>query len=225
MSLFESARFVTSVAEFGELAAAPLEMLPEVAFVGRSNSGKSSVINVLANRRQLAFSSKTPGRTQMLNFFELTGAEGDRRVACAYLVDLPGYGFARADARQRASWDELAGGYLRARRCLACVVLVMDARRPFLPADESLLAWIAGRAEPHDVRVVLLLNKADQLGRADRAQLVRHAEARAQTLPFAASALPFSALKRDGIDALRELLAANLSDARRRNSPRIIARV
>jgi len=134
--LFHSARFATSVAESVQLNAAELAMLPEVAFVGRSNAGKSSAINTLTQQRQLAFASKTPGRTQLLNFFALSRrlATG-RSEAVAYLVDLPGYGFAKVDDATRIRWDQLVGGYLQSRRMLVGVVLVMDARRPLLGAD------------------------------------------------------------------------------------------
>jgi len=146
--LFHSARFATSVAESVQLNAAELAMLPEVAFVGRSNAGKSSAINTLTQQRQLAFASKTPGRTQLLNFFALSRrlATG-RSEAVAYLVDLPDYGFAKVDDATRIRWDQLVGGYLQSRRMLVGVVLVMDARRPLLGADEELIG--SGRGGQH----------------------------------------------------------------------------
>lgn len=215
MTLFETARFTTSVATFAELNAAALEMLPELAFVGRSNSGKSSIINTLANRRQLAYASKTPGRTQLLNFFELsTRAPDGANVASAYAVDLPGYGFAKVDATKRATWDELAGGYLATRRFLVGVVLVMDARRPLVPADEVLLDWLARRALPVPLRVHLLLNKSDQLNRAERAAALRLVQQRIATLPLEASAQMFSARTRDGLEDLQATLDTILAQAR-----------
>jgi len=215
MTLFESARFTTSVASFSELNAAPLAMLPEVAFVGRSNAGKSSVINTLANRRQLAYASKTPGRTQLLNFFELSErSNGEPPVPRAYAVDLPGYGFAKVDARQRQSWDELAGGYLATRRYLVGVVLVMDARRPLTPADEALLAWITQRPDSARLRVHLLLNKADQLNRAERTAALRLVEQRAATLPLHVTAQLFSARTRDGLELLQATLDRIIDEAR-----------
>ncbi|HXF46894.1 MAG TPA: ribosome biogenesis GTP-binding protein YihA/YsxC [Burkholderiaceae bacterium] len=213
MNLFESARFVVSVAELQQLNDAPLAMLPEVAIVGRSNAGKSTLINVLANQRQLARVSKTPGRTQLLNFFELSQktATGER-AARAYLVDLPGYGFAKVDPAKRAAWDELAGGYLRVRRCLAGVVLVMDARRPLLPVDEALLAWLIAR-DHGALRLVLVLTKSDQLRRAERVEALRLVEQRLARLPLPATALLFSALTREGVDELRAALEALLAAA------------
>jgi GTP-binding protein len=205
---FESASFTISVAELEQLKRAPLAMVPEVAFAGRSNAGKSTVINVLTAQRQLAHASKTPGRTQLLNFFQL--AEPDptgRPQVVAYLVDLPGYGFARVNEQTRSRWDELVGGYLAGRRLLAGVVVVMDARRPLATADEHLLAWLAARGDAARLRVHLLLNKADQIGRAERARAQAAAERRAEALPMPVSVQLFSGLKREGIEELRETLA------------------
>lgn len=215
MTLSESARFIVSVASLGDLNSAPLAMLPELAFVGRSNAGKSSVINSLAGRRQLAFASKTPGRTQLLNFFELSvRAAPGVRTPIAYAVDLPGYGFAKVDAQKRASWDELAGGYLVARRCLAGVVVVMDARRPLAPADEVLVSWLCRREFPEALRVHLLLNKADQLARAERAAALKSVEARLGLLPLEATAQLFSARTREGLEPLQETVEAIVASAK-----------
>jgi GTP-binding protein len=209
--LFESARFVTSVAEGAQLQSAALAMLPEIAAVGRSNSGKSSTINALANRRQLAHASKTPGRTQLLNFFELSqpGA-GRERQPVGYLVDLPGYGFAKVDNATRLRWDQLVGGYLHTRRMLAGVLLVMDARHPLKPADEELIAWLTGREDAHRLRLHLLLNKCDQLSTTERRAALATAEARAHDLPLPTSVQLFSATTRDGLDELRLALRSML---------------
>jgi GTP-binding protein len=215
MTLFESAQFSTSVASFSELNAAPLAMLPEVAFVGRSNAGKSSVINALANRRQLAYASKTPGRTQLLNFFQLSERAADgSSLARAYAVDLPGYGFAKVDASKRAAWDELAGGYLATRRYLVGVVLVMDARRPLVQADEIMLAWLSRHDHASRMRVHLLLNKSDQLNRAEQTAALRSVEQRIALLPLSATAQLFSARTRDGIARLHETLERIIAEAR-----------
>ena len=208
MLRFESARFTVSVAELEQLNRAPLAMVPEIAFVGRSNAGKSTVINVLTAQRQLAHASKTPGRTQLLNFFELSARDpaGAPRVL-GYLVDLPGYGFARVHEDTRSRWDQLVGGYLSTRRLLAAVVLVMDARRPLAAVDEHLLAWLASRDDAERLRVHLLLNKADQIGRAEQARVRAQAEHRAESLPMPVSVQLFSALKRAGLDELRMTLS------------------
>jgi GTP-binding protein len=206
--IFETALFALSVAELAEINSARLALLPEIAFVGRSNAGKSSVINVLTNQRRLAFASKTPGRTQLLNFFSLSRRDSAGSLEpCAYLVDLPGYGYARVDDATRQRWDQLVGGYLQTRRMLAGVVLVVDARRGLLTADAGLLAWMAGRERPDALHVHLLLNKCDQLTARER-QVARHAaELRADALPMPTSVQLFSALKRDGVDELRSVLA------------------
>jgi GTP-binding protein len=211
---FESARFATSVARLDALNDAALPMLPELAFVGRSNSGKSSAINVLTRQRRLAYASKTPGRTQLLNFFTLDGrastvpgAPAEPWKPCAHLVDLPGYGFAKVDEGTRSSWDRLVGGYLSTRRLLAGVVLVMDARHALREADEALLGWLQGRADTQRLRVHFLLNKADQLGRSAQAEVLRRAQERAEQAPLAVSVQLFSALERTGLAELEMTLA------------------
>lgn len=212
--LFHSARFVTSVGDAEQLNHADLAMLPEVAFVGRSNAGKSSAINALTQQRQLAFASKTPGRTQLLNFFALSRKDAaGRSVPVAYLVDLPGYGFAKVDASTRTGWDQLAGRYLQTRRLLAGVVLVMDARRPLLSADEELIAWLTGRSDAARLRLHLLLTKADQLGQAERRAVLGHAEQRAVDLVLPTSVQLFSAPKKDGVAELQDSVATMLPPA------------
>jgi GTP-binding protein len=208
---FESAEFATSVAELEALNRAGLAMLPELAFVGRSNAGKSTAINLLTQRRRLAFASKTPGRTQMLNFFAVCDdAPLPERRVCAYLVDLPGYGFAKTDLQTRERWDSLVGGYLCSRRMLRGVVLVMDARRPCLPADEELIAWICRREDVDRFRLHMLLSKSDQIGTAQRRAALARAEARAEELPLATSVQLYSALDRSGLEELRETAAQML---------------
>lgn len=134
--------------------------MPELAFVGRSNAGKSSAINAICQRRRLAFASRTPGRTQALNFFAL-GRE-DQPVA-AYLVDTPGYGYAAAPLAVRGHWDHLAGRYLSERAALRAVVLVLDCRREVTDLDRHLLSFL-GPATP----VLILMAKSDKLGFAER---------------------------------------------------------
>ena len=212
--LFASAEFATSVAELHALGDAPLALLPELAFVGRSNSGKSTAINLLTQQRRLAFSSKTPGRTQMLNFFAVQDdAPLAERQCCAYLVDLPGYGFAKTDALTRNRWDALVGGYLYERRTLRGVVLVMDSRRPCLPADEELIAWICRRPDLDTFRLHMLLSKADQVGTMEGRAALARAERRAEELPMPTSVQLYSALDRRGLDELRETAAQILEEA------------
>jgi GTP-binding protein len=211
--LFQSAQFATSVAESAELNRAELLLRPELAFVGRSNAGKSSAINALTQQKQLAFASKTPGRTQLLNFFGLSrrGAGGERELA-AYLVDLPGYGFAKVDDATRERWDLLVGDYLATRRMLAGVVLVMDARRPLQLADEDLLGWLQRRERPELLRLHLLLSKADQLSTTQKREALAIAEARAELLPMPTSVQLFSAPKREGLAELQDALGQVLDE-------------
>jgi GTP-binding protein len=169
----------------------------EVAVAGRSNAGKSSAINTLTERRSLARTSKTPGQTQLINFFELTPG---RR-----LVDLPGYGFAKVPPRVRAHWQELVGGYLETRNSLTGLMLIVDARRGLSDDDRGLIGWAAQRGR----RVHVLLNKSDKLSRteAQRAFATLGAE-----LPMQASAQLFSAVSREGVEEARRALEALLEN-------------
>ena len=197
MKTFSQAVFLAAA---GRPADFPAPGPPEVAFAGRSNVGKSSAINALLGRKRLAFTSKTPGRTQTINFFDL--GDGTR------LVDLPGYGYARVPQPLRAQWAELVGGYLRSARPLAAVVVVMDARHPFTPLDRQLLEWLG------DARVLVLLSKADKLTRAQQAATLKevgvlaHAELRL-----------FSSVTRQAVDECRDLLQAWLQQVRGNKKP------
>lgn len=181
-----------SQAAFLRAAGRPEDLPPpaarEIAFAGRSNVGKSSAINALLGRRALARTSKTPGRTQTINFYGL-GTD-------AVLVDLPGYGYARVPQALRAQWGQLVDAYLRSRGEPAAVVVVMDARHPLTALDEQLLGWIK------DATRVILLSKADKLTKtAQRAalDLVRRRFPRLE-------ARLFSSVTRQGVDECRTLL-------------------
>jgi GTP-binding protein len=193
MSLFSNAEFIASVGKLSEL---PAEGVPEIVFAGRSNVGKSSAINALVQRRRLAFVSKTPGRTQTINFFSL----GDE----ARLVDLPGYGYARVPLEVKAQWDALVGGYLANRAGLAGIVLIMDIRHPFKPADERLLSWIVPLQRP----ALLLLSKADKLTVSARRAAEAAARERLGRLALRSDALAFSSLRGEGIEEARGKIAA-----------------
>ena len=160
---------------------------PELAFAGRSNVGKSSAINALTGRKRLAFTSKTPGRTQTINFFDLGGS--------ARLVDLPGYGYAKVPQALREQWRTLVGSYVSSRSTLAGVVLVMDARHPLTPLDVQLIEFLG------DVRLLALLSKADKLTRAQQAKTLAAVNASLQ-----AEVRLFSSLTRQGVDECRDLL-------------------
>jgi GTP-binding protein len=206
---FDTARFVLSVADLAGLATPLLEPVAEVAFVGRSNSGKSSSINALTHRTRLAYASKTPGRTQMLNFFALHG--GREEVTAGYLVDLPGYGFAKVDAATRERWNDLVGGYLTGRPLLRGVVLVMDCRRPLLPTDEDLIHLLCQRGDLAPVALHMLLSKADQIKTTERRAVMKQAQERAAQLPLKVTVQLFSARAREGIEELRAQVGTMLT--------------
>ena len=169
---------------------------PEIAFAGRSNVGKSSAINAILGRKRLAYASKTPGRTQTINFYDLGGA--------ARFVDLPGYGYARVPQAMRAQWQALVGDYLGSRSTLAGIVVIMDARHPFTELDEQLLGWLG------EARTLVVLSKADKLSRAEQGSLGRK-------FP---GALLFSSVTRQGVEECRDLLERWLRQAAEIKSPR-----
>jgi len=202
-SILLTARFATTVAKLVQL---PVDgTVPEVAFVGRSNAGKSSAINALCQQRRLAFASKTPGRTQALNYFALGPAHLPPQ---AFVVDTPGYGFATAPLEVKRAWDQLAGRYLSQRSALAGVVLVVDIRRGLTDLDRTLLAWM----QP-TVPLLVLLTKSDKLGQAQRAAAMREAEddLRALQMPNPIALLSFSATRQVGLDAAREFIGGWLA--------------
>lgn len=181
---FPRTEFLTTVAKLRD---APGDAVAEVAFVGRSNAGKSSAINSLAGKTRLAYVSKTPGRTQHLNYFSVAP---DR-----YFVDLPGYGFAKAPEDVRKQWDGLLGPYLQSREPLKGLVMIMDSRRPLTELDWQMLSWFAptGRA------VHVLLSKADKLSRQEQTKVLRQVKADLADLGCPVSVQLFSSLKRTGV--------------------------
>ncbi|HZW21888.1 ribosome biogenesis GTP-binding protein YihA/YsxC [Noviherbaspirillum sp.] len=207
MSLLWQARFFTTVNHLRDL---PNTQVPEIAFAGRSNAGKSTAINILCNQKRLAFASKTPGRTQHINYFSIGGAHvGQHRKdptkvdeITALLVDLPGYGYAEVPGEAKNHWNELLGTYIQQREQLAALVLIMDARRPFTELDVQMLEWFAPTGKP----VHCLLTKADKLNRNESTNALRqartvlqsYADEEGQAFPF--SVQLFSALKRVGLD-------------------------
>lgn len=188
MSQYPEARFITS-------ANAVKQFVPdvgvEVAVAGRSNAGKSSAINIIVNRRQFARTSKTPGRTQLVNFFDLR--PGQR------LVDLPGYGFARVSDAKREHWGELLSDYFSVRKSLKGLLMIVDIRRQLKDYDRQMMAF----AEEVNLPIHILLTKADKLkkGQAARALLEVKKEVHGR-----ATVQHFSALTRQGEDAAREML-------------------
>lgn len=199
MSLaFEQAEFIAGARVPSRF---PPDLGREVAFAGRSNAGKSSVLNALTGRQALARTSKQPGRTREVNFFRLTE---DRR-----LVDLPGYGFARVPAAIQRQWELTLRRYLAERASLAGLVVVMDIRHAFRDLDLHLLEW----AEAARLPVHLLLTKADKLGRGRQNEALRAARGRCGEMASGVSVQLFSAPKKLGVDALRERVAQWLGEA------------
>ncbi len=194
MPLFQQAVFLTTVAHLRDL---PQDAVSEVAFAGRSNAGKSSAINTLAGRVRLAYVSKTPGRTQHLNYFTL--AEGK------YFVDLPGYGYAKAPAEIRAQWEGLIGPYLSKRNQLAGLVVIMDIRRPLTDLDLRLIDWFRPTGRP----IHILLSKADKVSRQEQTKILRLVKAELATWGGAAlySVQLFSSLKKIGVEEAEGVLA------------------
>ena len=166
----QSARFLVTASRLHEL---PETGPPEVAFVGRSNAGKSSAINALAQHRRLAFASKTPGRTQHINLFALGPADAPD----ALWVDLPGYGFAAVEREAKQRWQAVVADYLVQRRQLAGLVMLIDARHGFTASDQQLLDYVGPRLASGDVRLLVLLTKADKISRRDGQRALAQAEA------------------------------------------------
>jgi GTP-binding protein len=220
MSRLWQARFFTTVNHLRDL---PNTAAPEIAFAGRSNAGKSTAINILTNQKGLAFASKTPGRTQHINFFSIGGAhvamhrKDPTRVDQieGLLVDLPGYGYAEVSGDAKLHWQRLLGDYVQRREQLAALVLIIDSRRPFTELDIQMLEWFAPTGKP----IHCILTKVDKLNRNEMTNALRSARAfldsyvdeDGEGFPFTVQL--FSALKRVGIeeanDKIVELLGLN----------------
>jgi GTP-binding protein len=188
---YQQARFTQSATIQNTL---PAELGFEVAFAGRSNAGKSSSLNRLCQQRSLARVSKTPGRTQLINFFALPQGR--------YLVDLPGYGYAKVPEKLKKQWQAFIESYLNTRFTLRGLVLIMDIRHPMQDYDKVMLSW----AQSRDLAVHILLNKSDKLkrGKATASLMKVRKELQQHTNPV--SIQMFSAFKGDGVEILREKL-------------------
>ena len=190
---FQTAKFTISATN---LAQCPPDRGAEVAFCGRSNAGKSSAINALTGQKSLARTSRTPGRTRLINFF---GLDDDR-----HLVDLPGYGYAKVPLSVKEHWQRHLDEYLTRRACLKGLVLLVDVRHPPKPFDEMMINWSAESGMP----LHILLTKADKLKRGARQQALQALERR---LPETVSVQLFSATDKTGVDELRQKLATWLA--------------
>ncbi|HEY4373769.1 MAG TPA: ribosome biogenesis GTP-binding protein YihA/YsxC [Burkholderiales bacterium] len=185
MSPFHRATFFITAAKLSDLN--KFTSVAEVAFAGRSNAGKSSAINTLANHKRMAFTSKTPGRTQQLNYFAL----GEDR----FLVDLPGYGYAKVSRTERERWNQFLGRYLQVREPLAGLVLIMDSRHALTELDWQMLEWFGGTGKP----VHALLTKSDKLSKLEAASTLRRVRTEMGAVSPLYSASMFSSLKKTGM--------------------------
>jgi GTP-binding protein len=185
MELFSKVKFFVTVNHLRDL---PEHGGREVAFAGRSNAGKSSAINTLANRTRLAFTSKTPGRTQHINFFSL----GEDH----FLVDLPGYGYAKVPPDVQHHWEHLLSQYLQTRKTLCGLVIIMDARHPLTDLDKQMLEWFATTGKPMHI----LLTKSDKLSRQQAMQALRDVKLFLSGHFPHCSVQLFSSLKKSGLD-------------------------
>ena len=192
-----TAEFLTSASRFSQC---PADLGWEVAFAGRSNAGKSSAINTLTGNRKLARTSKTPGRTQLINFFSLS--EEQR------LVDLPGYGFAKVPLAVKKEWTRQLEHYLQERRCLRGLILLMDVRRPLLEFDRMMLDWSVAAGMP----VHVLLTKADKLKKGPAKSTLLKVRSELADQADMVSVQLFSALKKTGLEELCKVLNAWLTD-------------
>ncbi|WP_027014081.1 ribosome biogenesis GTP-binding protein YihA/YsxC [Comamonas composti] len=194
MGWMHTARFLTTAAQLHQL---PRVDVPEIAFVGRSNAGKSTCINTLTQQKQLAFASKKPGRTQHINLFSL----GKQGVTDAVLADLPGYGYAAVSRSDKERWQRVMLNYLMQRESLSAVVLLCDPRLGLTELDEALLNAIRPRVE-QGLKFLVLLTKADKLTRAEQAKALSIMRLNAG----GGEVRMFSALKKQGVGDVAQLL-------------------
>lgn len=197
MALLQHAQFHISAHDLRDL---PPPFGREVAFAGRSNAGKSSAINTLSNRNRLAFVSKTPGRTQLINFFSL----GEDR----YLVDLPGYGYAKVPEKIRLHWRSVLSTYLQTRSSLCGLVLIMDARHPMTDLDRQMLEWFQSTGKP----VHVLLTKSDKLSRQQATATLRAVEKDMKSIYPGSSVQLFSSPKHQGMEEAERVIGAWLNE-------------
>ena len=195
---FQKAHFITSAPSIKQC---PDDTGAEVAFAGRSNAGKSSALNTLAQQNKLARTSKTPGRTQLINFFEIQ--------AGIRIVDLPGYGFAKVPDRMKREWQKNMSEYLEERQSLKALVLVMDIRHPLSEFDVMMCDWA------HDVQmpVHILLTKSDKLKRGPAQSTRLQVQKSLERMGDLLSVQTFSSLKKEGVDVLQKQVSAFLSQA------------
>lgn len=190
---FKQAKFFTTVNDFASL---PKDSVKEIAVVGRSNAGKSSLINVLTNQNKLAFTSKTPGRTQHINYFKIS-EDG------FFLVDLPGYGYAKVPEAVRMHWIDLLGNYLASWDKLVGLVIIMDSRHPLKELDLKMLNFFAVTQKP----IHVVLSKSDKLNNSEKSLTIKLVRTKLREFGFNNTTVQlFSSLKRTGIEDLEQSL-------------------
>ncbi len=197
-----TARFLTTASQLVHL---PPNELPEIAFVGRSNAGKSTAINTLAQQKRLAFASKTPGRTQHINLFEL----GPKDAPDAWFADLPGYGYAAVARSAKLRWQKVMADYLEVRRSLSGVVLMVDSRLGLTDLDKQLLEFVAPRVGTGEIKLLVLLTKADKLNRKEAQAALQACQdflAELATDESDVAVTLFSALKKQGVADVARIL-------------------
>ncbi len=202
MGWMHTARFFTTAAQLNQL---PKVDVPEIAFVGRSNAGKSTAINTLTQQKQLAFASKKPGRTQHINLFHL----GPKAAPNQIWTDLPGYGYAAVERSAKLRWQEVMARYLEVRRNLSAVVQMVDSRHSFTELDRQLLEFVTPRVRSGEVKLLVVLTKADKLSRKEQAESLRKAQevlADLVTDEADVNVTLFSSLNKSGVGDVAELL-------------------
>jgi GTP-binding protein len=206
LSWTHTARFLITASQLSGL---PATELPEIAFVGRSNAGKSTAINALAQQKRLAFASKTPGRTQHINLFEL----GPKDAPNALFADLPGYGYAAVERGAKLRWQAVMAEYLAVRRNLAAIVLLVDARHGFTDLDRRLVEFVASRIANGSVALLTLLTKSDKLGKRAVDAAVLEATGFLETIASEAgdvSLVSFSAFDAQSVGAVAQSIRARV---------------
>jgi GTP-binding protein len=194
---YNQAKFVKSAQKMSQL---PEDSKAEVAFAGRSNAGKSSALNAITNIKSLARTSKTPGRTQLLNYFQIADH--------CYLVDLPGYGYAKVSHSIQKEWEKSLTEYIETRQQLRGVVLIMDIRHPLTDYDQQMLQWVTS----YNIQVHILLTKADKLNRGPAMNVLQQVRKELAAYSELVTVQLFSSLKSTGIDDARYKLDAWFTD-------------
>ena len=189
---WQGTKYLTSATNLKQL---PNDIDVEIAFIGRSNAGKSSAINTITGIKGLARTGQTPGRTQMINLFEVTET--------LRLIDLPGYGYAKVPKVVKERWENTIDNYLQHRQCLRGLVLIMDVRHPLKEIDQQVIAWASGC----QLNVHILLTKADKLSKSEQKRTLMHVEDELKQYANQTTVQLFSSLKKTGVDEARALLA------------------